>query len=581
MLFPWFRHALSQLPSRKARRSPAPRRLRPAVELLEVRTVPSTLGADFNRYALTPGLCIPPHCVPPPPPDLPLTPGTGASIHVHENDTFRDVVATFRDGDPKGNSAQFTATIDWGDGTGTPVGRNDITGSPALFTVRGGHRYTQTGNYTVLVHVVDAGGSTTDVRGTVAVADAPLRLGTTTSVDASRGVPYTAELLTFTDDDTGMPAQGNFTATITWGDGTTSRGTVVAHGTAFGVRGSHVYDREGTFPVSVTVRDAAGSQVVGNLSAVVPDVLLTPATGASINVHENDTFSAVVATFRDGDANATAAQFTAGTTIDWGDGTVTHVGLSDITGSPALFTVRGTHRYTQAGKDTVTVHVLDAGGSTTNVPGTALVVDAPLTVTGATITATANVPFSGVVGLLTDANLSAPAADFTVTIAWGDGHTSAGTLVPLGNGQFQVTGSNTYATPTCYAIRISVRDADGSSASADAVANVDGGPVSLPGPPVGIHRGRVKRRGRHYQQTVTLINPGDTAAAGPISLVLDGLGRRVRLRNASGFTAAGSPYVNAPGSLAPGAAVNLMLQFFSPTARIRYGTRVVVGPGPR
>jgi hypothetical protein len=406
-------------------------------------------------------------------PDRPLTPGAGANINVNENDTFTGVVATFSDSDPKGFAAQFTqgTTIDWGDGTVTPAGF--IAGNPDQFTVEGTHTYTTGGDYTVTVHVVDEGGSTTDVIGMATVTlPAGVGIAMTRPVHAIEGIPYTADLLTLTNPNSSVRAT-DLTATINWGDATASPGTLVAEGTGFGVRGSHVYAEEGAYQVSVTIRDMHGNQIVGKLPAAVAD--------------------------------------------------------------------------------------------------------APLTVTGATFQAFTVTPVSGVVGVFTDANPWAQATDFRATIAWGDGLTSAATLVPLGNGRFEVRGSHTYSLAGRFAVAITVDDAGGSRAAAGGQAIVH----DLPGSRVGISRGPLKRRGRRYLQRVTLTNYGDEAVAGPISLVVDGLGRRARLLNATGYTRAGSPYLNVPGPLAPDAAVSLVLQFFSPTGPVRYGTHVVVGPGPR
>jgi hypothetical protein len=86
-----------------------------------------------------------------------------------------------------------------------------------------------------------------------------------------------------------------------------------------------------------------------------------------------------------------------------------------------------------------------------------------------------------------------------------------------------------------------------------------------------------------YLQSVTLTNTGGSAITGPISLVLDNL-VGATLVNATGTTSlatpAGSPYVNgAPGGLAPGASVSIVLDFSKrPTS---YTIRVLAGSGLR
>ncbi|MGO9590429.1 MAG: choice-of-anchor Q domain-containing protein [Candidatus Acidiferrales bacterium] len=88
-------------------------------------------------------------------------------------------------------------------------------------------------------------------------------------------------------------------------------------------------------------------------------------------------------------------------------------------------------------------------------------------------------------------------------------------------------------------------------------------------------------------QTVTLTNNSTMTIAGPFSLVLDGLSANATLFNATGTTStlfppAGSPYINATATLAPGQKIVIALQFNDPTkTAISYTTRVLAGPGSR
>lgn len=88
-------------------------------------------------------------------------------------------------------------------------------------------------------------------------------------------------------------------------------------------------------------------------------------------------------------------------------------------------------------------------------------------------------------------------------------------------------------------------------------------------------------------QSVILTNNSTMTLAGPFSLVLDGLSSDATLFNPSGTTSAlfppaGSPYVNATATLAPGQKVTIALQFTDPTkGALTYATRVLAGPGSR
>src|SRR5262245_34835433 len=84
-----------------------------------------------------------------------------------------------------------------------------------------------------------------------------------------------------------------------------------------------------------------------------------------------------------------------------------------------------------------------------------------LTAAGRTIAPTEGVPFSGVVASFTDADPGGTAADYTATIAWGDGQTSAGTVAANGSGGFNVSGSHTFAEEGAYDVAVTVADAGG------------------------------------------------------------------------------------------------------------------------
>jgi hypothetical protein len=68
-------------------------------------------------------------------------------------------------------------------------------------------------------------------------------------------------------------APGEFAASIDWGDGTTSKGTVTASGPGYQVTAGHTYADEGNFAIVVTVTDdAIATQLTGG-SIVIKEVL--------------------------------------------------------------------------------------------------------------------------------------------------------------------------------------------------------------------------------------------------------------------------------------------------------------------
>jgi PKD repeat protein len=72
---------------------------------------------------------------------------------------FNGTVANLHDGNPAAPLSDFTATIDWGDGS---TSSGTVSGSGGDYTIAGGHTYASTGYFDVNVHVADEGGSTAD-----------------------------------------------------------------------------------------------------------------------------------------------------------------------------------------------------------------------------------------------------------------------------------------------------------------------------------------------------------------------------------------------------------------------------------
>lgn len=95
----------------------------------------------------------------------------------------------------------------------------------------------------------------------------------------------------------------------------------------------------------------------------------------------------------------------------------------------------------------------------------------------------------------------------------------------------------------------------------------------------------LNRRTNRWVQTNTLTNTTLSPIAGPLYLVLDGLSVTATLANGAGVSTnvapLGSPYVQvlgSGGSLAPGASVSAILEFFNPTrSGILYTGRILSG----
>ena len=168
-------------------------------------------------------------------------------------------------------------------------------------------------------------------------------------------------------------------------------------------------------------------------------------------------------------ASLPASAFTV--TINWGDGSPTSAGT--VTTLASSFGVSGSHTYAEEGAYTATASILDSQGGTGTITDTAFVSDAVLSATGKTLLFSTSGAFSGVVATFTDANPNGTPSDFSATIHWGDGTTTAGGVAVDPIAGFDVTGSHTYSTLGNFTASVSILDVGGSTAGAeDAVGEV-------------------------------------------------------------------------------------------------------------
>lgn len=149
---------------------------------------------------------------------------------------------------------------------------------------------------------------------TATVAANPLSVSASSLIGAV-GTAVSGTIATFTDTKPGTSAS-TLSATITWGDGSTSAGAISAGASAgtYVVTGSHSYNLGGTYATSIQVSDTAGAVASANGSAAISGVTPT-VTPASISTTEGQAFSGNVATFTCTDP---IAYYSA--TITWGDG---------------------------------------------------------------------------------------------------------------------------------------------------------------------------------------------------------------------------------------------------------------------
>jgi len=98
---------------------------------------------------------------------------------------FSGQVASFTDGDPGGTVSDYSASINWGDGSPTSAGT--ATASSGGFAAAGSHVYGAAGGYSVTVTIADAGGSSATAHGTASVATPPAPKATFSVVSVGAG----------------------------------------------------------------------------------------------------------------------------------------------------------------------------------------------------------------------------------------------------------------------------------------------------------------------------------------------------------------------------------------------------------
>ena len=279
---------------------------------------------------------------------------------------FSGVVATFTSGNTLAIAADFTASIDWGDGNGTPdVTAGTVQADPnhaGVFDVLGTHTYQQTGSYTILVTINSNGGSTGTANSSASITDAAIN-ATAIAFAPAVSVQFNGTVASFTSANP-FATTADFTATINWGDGggtpditSASIQTDPNQAGGFIVVGSHTYGNFGTYPVTVLIDSIGGSTATANSTANVGDAPII-AFSQNQTVAQNQPFSGVVASFTDSNTNYGASNFTA--TVNWGDSTQSP---ATVTQNGASFLVNADHTYTAPGSFTFTVTITSAGGS--------------------------------------------------------------------------------------------------------------------------------------------------------------------------------------------------------------------------
>ncbi len=384
--------------------------------------------------------------------DAPLTTTSTPDLSALTNKQITNVtVLTFTDanpslyGGPYSLLSDYTATIDWGDGT-TSNGLIHSVDAFANYYVVGTHTYTTPGTYQIHTVTLDEGGATAsgDAFSTV-VAGPPVPLPGV-NISAMEGQSGTFTVGSFSDPQ-GLGSASSYVVNINWGDNTPITAGILTPNAKNGydVSGTHAYGEEGSDSIKFSVARVGnnGGTVSATTAVTVTDVPVV-GTGVNFTAAANKTNGPyLVATFTDPGGAEVATDYSA--SIDWGDGIVSP-GI--ISASGTTFSVTGNHTYTALGTPTVTTTVKHDSATNalifskaTVLISTSAVAVTPKNFAGVEGTALSNQPLA----TFTYTKTAATAASFKATVNWGDGTaTQNATVVSNGNGNYTVTGTHTY-----------------------------------------------------------------------------------------------------------------------------------------
>jgi PKD domain len=258
-----------------------------------------------------------------------------------------------------GPGMTYSWYIVWGDGV-TEDGAASVAGP---LTRR--HTYAAHGSYDLRLLVADKDGNVSSRTTAVEVVKAPSTVTTPIVGPASTSEGAVTDFtVTGTFTHPLGAAREPFTATVNWGDGSTSPATVSAGATfGYGFSGRRTYAASGTYNVTVTVTDKDGAArtsasspvTVGNAAPTVAAPTVSPTTTNEATV----TTFMVTGTFTD-PGGATDQPFTV--TVHWGDGSTSAAAVSGAA-NPFAYRFNGSHTYAANGTYNVEVAVTDKDGT--------------------------------------------------------------------------------------------------------------------------------------------------------------------------------------------------------------------------
>ncbi len=299
----------------------------------------------------------------------PPKPVAAAPSSSQEGESKLFTLATFSDAGFSfpiaGTSETFSATIDWDDGSPLQtLGVFATNGGPDTATtglVQAVHAYANDGAYFPVVTLRDDDGGENSVTAQVNVANTVPLPTQPPPIGGSEG---SERVLTFTATDAGV--DDLLSASVDWGDDTTSPANASFDGTRWLFTASHFYGDDGNYRIVATVADDLDRVDVEASATITSEPPTVSAVPASATVGRQLTISSIQISdpaFANGQRQET---FTA--SIDWGDGMGFQPAsvINLVPGTPGIPTsaqVYAQHVFSSAGVYSAQVIVTDDEGA--------------------------------------------------------------------------------------------------------------------------------------------------------------------------------------------------------------------------
>ncbi|HEY1683259.1 MAG TPA: Ig-like domain-containing protein [Tepidisphaeraceae bacterium] len=337
-------------------------------------------------------------------------------------------------------STGFTYSINWGDGNTQTIAASHNNGNGSLAPQ---HTYVAAGTYAITVTATDKDSAVSNTE----QADVSVAGATGDNISASEGTQFSGTVATISNTADFYP--GQFTASINWGDGNTSAGSITSNGDGtYSVTGTHTYaDGPATQTITTSIGFNGGSNQVTSTATVANVAPSATVSGPAFALAGQSV------TFTLGAGDLSSADLAAGFiyTVNFGDGTTQTIQRSP--GDNSGQTV--THAYSSSGNYTVSVTATDKDNGVSSAATSAIAI-AGVNLSSSIASIAEGTTFSGTVATIDDAAAYGN-GNFTASINWGDGTTTTGSIVSDGNGTFSINGAHAFGDgPATFTITVTV-----------------------------------------------------------------------------------------------------------------------------